>query len=37
MGEATYEAVRDELDAEPIGELELKGKRAPVSAYALVG
>jgi class 3 adenylate cyclase len=37
VGEATYEAVRDELDAEPIGELELKGKRAPVSAYALVG
>jgi adenylate cyclase len=33
IGEATYELVREEIPAEPYGELELKGKPAPVPAY----
>jgi adenylate cyclase len=36
LGEATYAAVRDRVRAEPIGELELKGKTAPVAAYRLI-
>ncbi len=33
IGQATYEAVRDAIAAEPLGELELKGKPAPVPAF----
>jgi class 3 adenylate cyclase len=33
IGEATYELVRGEIAAEPHGELELKGKAAPVPVY----
>jgi class 3 adenylate cyclase len=33
IGEATYEAVRDEIPAEPYGQLDLKGKQAPVPVY----
>jgi len=33
IGEATYELVRQEIPAEPYGELELKGKPAPVPVY----
>ncbi len=33
IGEATYELVREEIPAEPYGELELKGKPAPVPVY----
>lgn len=33
IGEATYELVRDEIPAMPYGELELKGKPAPVPVY----
>jgi adenylate cyclase len=33
IGESTYELVRDEIPAEPFGELELKGKPAPVPVY----
>ena len=36
LGEATHVAVRDRVQAEPIGELELKGKTAPVGAYRLI-
>lgn len=34
-GPATYERVRGVVLAEPVGALELKGKAAPVEAYAL--
>jgi class 3 adenylate cyclase len=37
LGAATYEAVRASVEAEPIGELEVKGKAAPVAAYVLTG
>jgi class 3 adenylate cyclase len=37
LGAATYEAIRSELEAHPIGELEIKGKAVPVVAYLLVG
>jgi adenylate cyclase len=33
IGEATYELVRDEIPAMPYGEIELKGKPAPVPVY----
>ncbi len=33
IGRATYEAVRDEIAAEPFGELDLKGKPSPVPTY----
>lgn len=33
IGETTYELVRGEIAAEPHGELELKGKPAPVPVY----
>ena len=33
IGEATYELVREEISAEPYGELELKGKPEPVPVY----
>lgn len=33
IGQATFDAVRDEVAAEPFGDLELKGKPAPVPAY----
>ena len=37
IGKATYDAVEAELEATPIGELELKGKALPVAAYRLIG
>jgi class 3 adenylate cyclase len=33
IGQATYDAVRDEVAVEPFGELDLKGKLAPVPTY----
>ncbi|HEU4831175.1 MAG TPA: adenylate/guanylate cyclase domain-containing protein [Actinomycetota bacterium] len=33
IGRSTFEAVRDEVEAEPFGELDLKGKPAPVPTY----
>ena len=33
IGEATYELIRDEIPAMPYGDLELKGKPAPVPVY----
>jgi class 3 adenylate cyclase len=33
IGPATYESVRDVIPAQPLGELELKGKPAPVPAF----
>ena len=33
IGEATYELVRGEIAAQPYGELELRGKPAPVPVY----
>jgi class 3 adenylate cyclase len=36
IGEATYELVREEIPAEPFGELELKGKPAPVPVYEVL-
>ena len=33
IGQATYEAVRDEVTAEPFGDLDLKGKPAPVPTF----
>jgi class 3 adenylate cyclase len=36
LGQATHEALRDRAETTPIGELELKGKSAPVTAYRLI-
>ena len=33
IGQATFDAVRDEVAAEPFGDLDLKGKRTPVPTY----
>jgi adenylate cyclase len=33
IGRSTYDAVRDEVEAEPFGDLDLKGKPAPVPTY----
>jgi class 3 adenylate cyclase len=33
IGPATYQSVRDVIPADPLGELELKGKREPVAAF----
>lgn len=37
LGQPTYESVRGELEARPIGELDLKGKSGPIAAYVLIG
>src|ERR671935_716883 len=37
VSELTYELTRDRFEFEPIGELTLKGKKAPVVAWKLVG
>ncbi|HEU6446705.1 MAG TPA: adenylate/guanylate cyclase domain-containing protein [Gaiellaceae bacterium] len=37
IGEATHEALRGSVDAQPLGELDLRGKSAPVAAYRLTG
>ena len=37
LGQTTYEAVAETAKTRPIGELDLKGKSAPVSAYVLTG
>jgi class 3 adenylate cyclase len=36
IGRTTYEVIRADADAQPIGELELKGKSVPVAAYLLI-
>ena len=36
VGEPTYRLVRDAVEVEPAGTLELKGKAEPVAAYRLV-
>ena len=36
LGEPTYEAIRENAQAEPTGELDVKGKAAPVAAYILI-
>jgi class 3 adenylate cyclase/tetratricopeptide (TPR) repeat protein len=36
LGPSTLALVRDAADVEPVGELELKGMRAPVAAYRLL-
>ncbi len=33
IGQATFDAVRSEVAAEPFGDLDLKGKPAPVRTY----
>jgi class 3 adenylate cyclase len=37
VGEKTYEEIADEAQVEALGELDLKGKSAPVAAYRLLG
>ncbi|HEX7255917.1 MAG TPA: adenylate/guanylate cyclase domain-containing protein [Gaiellaceae bacterium] len=37
IGESTYGAVRDGARVEPLGDLEIRGKAAPVAAYVLRG
>ncbi len=37
VGHPTYLAIRTEIETEPLGELDLKGKAAPVVAYLLIG
>lgn len=37
LGQATYEAIGSEFETAPIGELDVKGKAAPVAAYLLIG
>ena len=37
LSETTYEAVRDEVEAEPLQELQVKGREQPVRVYRLVG
>jgi class 3 adenylate cyclase/tetratricopeptide (TPR) repeat protein len=36
LGEPTYRLVRDAVEVEPVGSLDLKGKAEPVQAYRLV-
>ena len=36
IGETTYEAVRSEARTEPLGDLDVRGKADPVSAYLLL-
>lgn len=36
IGESTYRAISDRVDAQPLGPLELKGKETPIVAYRLV-
>jgi DNA-binding SARP family transcriptional activator/predicted ATPase len=36
LGPATFELVRDAVEAEPLGPLELRGKAEPVETYRLV-
>jgi len=37
ISEAVYRRVEERIDAEPIGEMELKGKSVPVKVYRLLG
>jgi len=37
LGQKTYEAVAETAETRPIGELDLRGKSAPVTAYVLTG
>jgi class 3 adenylate cyclase/broad specificity phosphatase PhoE/putative methionine-R-sulfoxide reductase with GAF domain len=37
VGQRLYAAVEEQVDAEPVGELELKGFREPVAAYEVRG
>lgn len=36
IGDATYRAIADMAEVEPLGEIELKGKQRPVAAFRLV-
>jgi adenylate cyclase len=36
IGKATYSALEDGARVEPLGEIEVKGKAAPVAAYVLI-
>lgn len=36
ISEAVYETVRERIEAEPVGEMELKGKSKPVKVYRLI-
>jgi class 3 adenylate cyclase/tetratricopeptide (TPR) repeat protein len=36
LGESTYRLVRDAVDVEPVGSLELKGRPEPMPAYRLL-
>jgi class 3 adenylate cyclase len=35
LGERTYQAIADRVEATPLGQLDLKGKDVPVNAYRL--
>lgn len=37
ISEAVHQRIADRMEAEPIGEMELKGKSMPVKVYRLVG
>jgi class 3 adenylate cyclase/tetratricopeptide (TPR) repeat protein len=37
IGEETYALVRRDVNAEPAGELELRGRREPITAYRILG
>ena len=37
IGEATYEIVRDGVEARALGDAELKGKQAALPVYELLG
>jgi len=37
ISEAVYHEVESRIDAEPVGEMELKGKSKPVQVYRLIG
>jgi class 3 adenylate cyclase len=36
ISDAVYETVRERIEAEPVGEMELKGKSKPVKVYRLI-
>lgn len=37
ISQTVYEQVKDSIEAEPVGELELKGKQQKISAYRVLG
>jgi adenylate cyclase len=36
ISDVVYETVRERIEAEPVGEMELKGKSKPVKVYRLI-